>query len=445
MQGEGSDTVITTISYALPTGSSIEILRTMGSSTSYAVDLTGNEFANTLIGNAAANMLDGRGGADVMWGYGGNDTYLVDNPDDVVMERGGEGFDTIIVDSLASYALAAGSEVELLSTRGSATTFAINLTGNEFNNMIVGNAATNVLDGRGGADAMWGYGGDDLYYVDNPNDVVVEFAGDGYDTVYTNVSFTLAPGSAVEELRTMGSSTTSAIDLTGNELDNIIVGNAAANVINGGAGADVMWGYGGNDVYYVDNEKDVVVEQPGNGFDTIYASANFTLTPGNEVEQLLTPGSVTTYAINLTGNELANTIVGNDGVNVLDGGAGDDLIWGYAGNDVLIGGLGKDVLNGGDGADRFVYLQVGESLTGAATRDVIHDFTPGVDKIDLSALQIPQLHFAGSAPLESFGVTFGWSDGATLVDIDVNGDRSSDMQIELTGQLQLSANDFVFA
>jgi Ca2+-binding RTX toxin-like protein len=409
------------------------------------VDLTGNEFANTLIGNAAANILDGRGGADVMWGYGGNDTYVVDNPDDVVMERGGEGFDTVIVDSLAAYALAAGSEVELLSTRGSATTFAVNLTGNEFNNMIVGNAATNVLDGRGGADAMWGYGGDDFYYVDNPNDVVVEFAGDGHDTVYTNVSFTLAPGSAVEELRTMGSSTTAAIDLTGNEFDNIIVGNAAANVINGGAGADVMWGYGGNDVYYVDDEKDVVVEQAGNGFDTIYASANFTLTPGNEVEQLLTPGSVTTYAINLTGNELANTIVGNDGINVLDGGAGDDVIWAYAGNDVLIGGMGKDVLNGGEGADRFVYLQAGESVTGAATRDVIHDFTPGLDKIDLSALQIPQLHFAGSAPLESFGVTFGWADGATLVDIDVNGDRSSDMQIELTGQLQLSANDFVFA
>jgi Ca2+-binding RTX toxin-like protein len=452
MLNEGYDTVIATTSYTLPTGSSIELLRTLGSASTYAVNLAGNELDNALVGNAAANVLDGRAGADVMWGYGGDDTYFVDNSGDVVIERAGEGFDTVIVDNLASYALAAGSEVELLSTRGSATTFAVNLTGNEFANVIVGNSASNVIDGGAGADTMWGYGGDDFYVVDDAADVVVEAVGGGYDTVYATTSYALAAGAEIELLRTLGSASTYAVNLTGNEFSNTIVGNAAANVINGGGGADLMWGYGGNDAYYVDNSNDVVIERAGEGYDAIYTTASYTLAPGSEIEELRTLGSASTYVVNLSGNELANVVVGNSAVNVLDGGAGDDTVWGYAGDDVLIGGGGKDVLNGGDGADFFSYRQAGDSPVGPAARDIILDFQAGSDKIDLAALQTAQpLQFAapsepGAAPtLGAFGVTYSWLNGSTLVDIDLNGDSSADMQIELVGQLRLSASDFIFA
>ena len=52
-------------------------------------------------------------------------------------------------------------------------------------------------------------------------------------------------------------------------------------------------------------------------------------------------------AINLTGNELANTIYGNAGVNTLNGGGGNDVLLGLGGDDNLNGGSGDDRLYGG--------------------------------------------------------------------------------------------------
>jgi Ca2+-binding RTX toxin-like protein len=351
LAGQGSDTIITDVSYVLAAGSEIEKLSTRGSSTTVAVDLTGNEFANAIVGNAAANRIDGGAGADVMYGYGGDDTYFVDNSRDLVVEFAGGGNDTVI--TRTSFAIVAGSEVELVRTAGSATTYAADLTGNELNNILVGNTAANVLNGGAGADQMYGYGGDDTYFVDNSGDLVVEQAFGGNDTIITTVSLTLTASSEIELLRTTGSATTYSVNLTGNEFNNTIVGNAASNVINGGAGADTMYGYNGDDFYYVDNAGDAVVEAAGGGTDTIYTSINYTLTAGSSIEVLRTLGSSTTSPLNLTGNEIGNTIVGNGGANTIHGGAGDDSIWAYGGNDTLFGDQGNDqfVITPGFGKD----------------------------------------------------------------------------------------------
>jgi Ca2+-binding RTX toxin-like protein len=279
--GNGSDTVIATTSYTLTAGSEIEHLLTMGSASTYAADLTGNEFNNIIVGNAADNRIDGGVGADTMWGYGGNDTYFVDNSRGVVQEFVGQGYDTVI--TTASFTLTAGSEVELLRTMGSASTYAINLGGNEFNNTIVGNAADNQIDGGAGADAMWGYGGNDTYFVDNSRDTVTELAGGGNDAVIAKASFRLGAGSEIELLRTMGSASTYAVDLGGNEFDNTIVGNAAANTIHGGAGNDSIWGYGGNDVLFGDQGNDTFVFGADFGKDTIVDFAGNGDAPGDTI------------------------------------------------------------------------------------------------------------------------------------------------------------------
>src|SRR5207244_1577141 len=51
--------------------------------------LVGGPGITTLTGGPLDDTLDGRGGAYTLIGGKGNDTYLVDNPGDVVTEKGG--------------------------------------------------------------------------------------------------------------------------------------------------------------------------------------------------------------------------------------------------------------------------------------------------------------------------------------------------------------------
>ena len=78
---------------------------------------------------------------------------------------------------------------------------------------------------------------------------------------------------------------------------------------------------------------------------------------------------------------------GTAGNDALTGGAQDDLLWGGNGNDRLSGGAGADILvdgtgsddlRGGAGADVFVLNRDGQA-------DIIRDFDPAEDRLDLSA------------------------------------------------------------
>ena len=64
------------------------------------------------------------------------------------------------------------------------------------------------------------------------------------------MSYVLKAGVAVETLRTTNAAGTTAINLTGNELANIVIGNAGDNNLNGGGGVDTLQGLAGNDFYY---------------------------------------------------------------------------------------------------------------------------------------------------------------------------------------------------
>ena len=79
-----------------------------------------------------------------------------------------------------------------------------------------------------------------------------------------------------------------------------------------------------------------------------------------------------------TGTAADETLSGSAADDVIDGGGGDDRLAGGAGDDVLIDGAGHDRLTGGAGADIFVLAADGDS-------DVIADFDPGQDRLDLSA------------------------------------------------------------
>ncbi|MGB0631925.1 MAG: calcium-binding protein [Alphaproteobacteria bacterium] len=128
----------------------------------------------------------------------------------------------------------------------------------------------------------------------------------------------------------------------------------------------------------VDHNGDKVVENAGEGTDTVQASLNWTL--GAHVENLELTGS---DDLSGTGNDMANVLTGNDGANTLSGMDGDDTLNGGAGNDELDGGLGADILNGGLGDDRLDGCAGMDALTGGLGDDtyVVDDLGDTVNEL----------------------------------------------------------------
>ena len=310
----------------------------------------GNKYNNSIYGNALDNIINGGAGADSMHGGTGADTYFVDDAGDQVFELDFQGGMDVVITKL-SYALQTGAEIELLRTYGSATTYSVDLTGNEYNNALQGNAAANTLIGGGGVDVMHGFGGNDSYFVEQVGDLVVEGVNGGFDTVFTFIYGYALPAN-VEILNFWGAARTGY----GNSSANWLYGNVYDETLNGGGGADWMSGAAGNDTYYVDNGADQVVETAGGGTDSVITNISYALQTGSEIELLSTYGSATTTVINLAGNEFGQTIHGNAAANTINGGGGADVLYGFAGNDTyFVDQMGDQVIEvAGGGNDTVV-------------------------------------------------------------------------------------------
>jgi Ca2+-binding RTX toxin-like protein len=265
------------------------------------------------------------------------------------------------------------------------TTGATNVAGEtavNFENVITGSGADqiagtdgdNYISGGSGADFMAGGLGNDTYAVDNAGDTVVEYAGQGTDTVISSVSYVL--GASVENLTLDDMQIGSLINGQGNELDNIIRGNFARNLLAGGDGSDTLYGNGGNDdligeagadtmygglgddTYYIENAGDHAIEAVGEGYDTVNTTISYIMEAN--IERVYLTGVNTNDGV--LGNALSNVINGNDGNNGLAGGDGNDTLYAGAGNDVLDGQLGADLMVGGTGADVYFVDNLGDAV-----------------------------------------------------------------------------------
>jgi Ca2+-binding RTX toxin-like protein len=411
--------------------------------------LTGGLSNDSLSGNEGNDVLNGKAGVDQMDGGADDDLFQVDNSGDRVLEAANNGTNDRVY-AWVTYSLMVGSEVEVLRTSDAAAATPINLTGNEFVQILLGNAGANVLNGKGGADTARGLGGDDAYFVDVAGDKVQETVGNGTnDRIYSGVSYALSSGSEVEVLRTTDAAGTAAINLTGNEFKQTLLGNAGANTLDGKGAADTMRGLEGNDIYRVDDAGDRVLEVAGGGTsDKVLASVSYTLAAGQQVESLATNSSTGTAAINLTGNELGQSITGNARGNVLKGGAGADTLRGLGGADNLHAGID-------DVRDRFIFTDVSESGTpgSAGSWDQIlefdHDRGAGASTSDVIDLRL--LDGNSATPLR-FVTDFSAGSGQVRavdagahvnVQIDLDGDNSVDMVIQALSIDTLTARDFL--
>jgi Ca2+-binding RTX toxin-like protein len=245
----------------------------------------------TVVGGTGSDTVQGTNQPDVLTGGGGADTFefaASNNGVDTITDFGAD--DLIVVDG-ASFGIATavagdGTTVGLnqiqSSTSGGITTLyigtdsapgadvviqlqgtwspdklwtegnqiwigspGISVTGSGGNDNLVGGNGIDTLNGGVGRDTMGGGLRGDIYYVDNPNDTIVEASNGGVDQVFSIVSYAL--GANVENITLIGSV---AINATGNSQGNVIVGNGLANNITGGLGADSMTGGAGADHYF---------------------------------------------------------------------------------------------------------------------------------------------------------------------------------------------------
>ena len=113
---------------------------------------------------------------------------------------------------------------------------------------LYGLDGNDTLVGGVGQDYLAGGAGDDIYVVNEAQDRVIEAAGEGRDTVFSTVSYSLPADAEIEILTAYDPNGTAPINLTGNSFGQEIFGNAGANVLDGGAGNDVLIGGAGTDI-----------------------------------------------------------------------------------------------------------------------------------------------------------------------------------------------------
>ncbi|MEO8507316.1 MAG: calcium-binding protein, partial [Betaproteobacteria bacterium] len=390
----GADTIQSSVSYALrPNVEKLVLTEALNSSAwsnaSNAIShLSGNDNNNTFNGPGsyydATGTLVGAtsGGATnsyaVMAGGKGDDTYYLDQlRGGQVIENPDEGNDTLYNPRGGSFVLPANVEgyrdtSSGLNRQPDVTSDA--LTGNDLNNTINASPTNSTfhyyIDGGLGADSMAGSYLGDIFIVDNAGDRVFEFVdwnfapSSSQDEVRSSVTFELPAN--VENLTLTGDA---AIAGWGNGLRNTInsVQNAAVNTAYGGLGDD----------YYIAADNDAVVENPGEGTDTLELWG--TGTRAYSVDEL--PANVEGLALgedlgasDLLGDAADNILTGNAAGNRLVGESGDDSLRGRGGDDTLEGGGGNDLLDGMEGVDTYLFGR-------GFGQDVLTDWSSEIDHL----------------------------------------------------------------
>jgi Ca2+-binding RTX toxin-like protein len=198
--------------------------------------LTGSSSSERLTGGFGHDTLDGRGGQDTLAGGAGNDVYVVPNSLSTIIEKAGEGVDTVV----AKGDFTLGANLENLTISSTATNGWAG-TGNELNNVMLGNAGANRLNGMGGADTINGGAGADSILGGAGADSLL--GGDGNDTLGGGEGADFLEGGVGNDTLTGGLGNDVVRGGAGNDR---MFGDQGADTLSGGSGADgFQFGRGG--------------------------------------------------------------------------------------------------------------------------------------------------------------------------------------------------------
>ncbi|NJM31475.1 MAG: calcium-binding protein, partial [Rhizobiales bacterium] len=392
------------------------------------------------VGGPEGDKFWSEGGKDSLFGGAGDDSFIQQgfSSDDLI--DGGAGYDSLYLDFQLSGTMVLGGQnirnVEWLGISGSLTDLTIIAgdslvsAGSQLSLVYeTGGLASHSLDFDGSAekdgrfeitvkmgdtdDVLRGGAGNDTFHADSGNDILVGNLGDdtldgggGEDTAVFRFSRAayevdwIAPG----KFRIVGHEGidfTDSIEFfqfstgtsTAAELAGLTVGpdGAYASINNAArlpaAMTDAVQGGLIRLAPDYSNETALVTVEDLT-FDADATTTGIVLQLGAGITFIALAGLGT---MNVTGNELDNTIVGNDGNNFIDGGAGADI---------MIGGRGQDT---------FVVDDIGDVVIGRDSYGIVLDDAV-LSSISYSLnMSIRKLTLTGSTAINGSGYYYGGS------------------------------------
>ncbi|YCI27714.1 M10 family metallopeptidase C-terminal domain-containing protein [Erwinia sp. PK3-005] len=406
----------------------------------YGANMT-TRTGNTVYGfgsNTGRDYYSATQSSDVMifsiWDAGGNDTLNVSGyRQNQLVNLNAQTFSNV-GGLIGNVSIALGVVIEnAIAGAGNDT-----LIGNTAANGLRGNAGNDMLYGNDGNDALYGDSGSDRLYGGNGNDTL--YGGLDIDTLYGDAGLDRLYGNDGNDVLYGGLGNDTLYGENGNDR---LYGGEGDDVLYGASGIDTLYGENGNDRLYGGEGDDALYG--GNGIDTLYGENGHDRLFGGEGNDLLygNNGNDTLYGENghdrLFGGEGNDMLYGGNGNDTLYGENGNDRLEGGAGNDRLYGGGGLDKLYGGAGSDLFIFTSAKDSLPGL--RDLLGDFTSGIDKIDLSALdsRAHPLHFTSkfSGRLGEMQMTWDVTTHLTHLKLNLAGDIQPEMIIDIAARPNL--------
>jgi Ca2+-binding RTX toxin-like protein len=336
---------------------------------------------------------------------------------------------------------AAGDTVSLTGLQfDPGTSVLFDLRGGAGNDTLTGTNNVDYFASSGGSDVLNGLGGADQFYLNNGP--ATANGGDDNDSFYfySGSQASNIAGGAGNDLLYAVANTVLTGSIAGIEsigLQSVVLTMSGTTFANGFAANSSILGTGTIVV-----NMDAGTSFLGQSLVMNTAGVNFSVV-----------GSAATDVIKGVINAV-NLIAGNDSNDQIRGGALADAINGGNGNDKIIGFTGADTLTGGAGADQFRYLFASDSGLGVAA-DHITDFVAGTDKFNFSQLDADPvaagrqaLSFINTAAFSATGaaeVRYAVSGGDLLVQVDLDGNGTADMEIVLDGASAqtLTSGDFM--
>ncbi|MBG1261321.1 beta strand repeat-containing protein [Nostoc commune] len=298
----------------------------------------------------------------------------------------------------------------------------LNISGTEYNDLIVGSNGNDTINGVGGNNTIFGGAGKDYLSADHSNGNNLLSGDDGNDSLSISGDYNDYRGEFYLDA-VSGKNT-----LNGGAGDDNLVTNYSSgnNLLSGGDGNDSLNASGSASLY--------------SSYGVYTVSGNNTLDGGAGNDRLIVDYS--------TGDNLLFGGDGNDSLTA-SGASGKNTLTGGNGNDTVTGGKGNDSLIGGAGTDTFAFNSFNEGI------DTIYDFNATNELIQVSAagfggglssgsLQTSQFTLGTSATTSENRFIYNSATGGLFFDQDGSASAFTQIQFaQLSAGLSVTENNFV--